>query len=455
MISLPISAFGPVFEDLRGATQKAYLRAQAEREAVDLMLDLCNRLDGLGIHLTATRVPGEAGAVTLALEILLTPPNVAGRMADLRSAQGAPQGKIDWDVIYGQRAASPSFRPSFWPYADTADQAADLADQNQAEAAFDADIADDVVVLVIPEFVPPEDAQGPVEAVSAVPDWLRPQSELLSEHEIPAGQPADMVQDAANPVSPPAAQPADEPVSGAGPEASDALPCADAPAPEVAGSGDHQVKLDEAAQYAPWTPREIDILMVQRKAGVEFDDICKLLPGRTKKASEVKFHKHRPQWEAAQNLKANLTPPLLAPVAVIEVAPPPMAVVAPVAAPPAPEGAIAATTLPASDQTLLASGRLPMSQDLSIAAREMRARMNALGYAAPFTPYIDYTLVSDLAKGVKLDMISADLGIDTQLLKRRWMTMIAGIEAPRGGLSPNDQGNLLVELRARMMGAAK
>lgn len=99
------------------------------------------------------------------------------------------------------------------------------------------------------------------------------------------------------------------------------------------------------------------------------------------------------------------------------------------------------------------SGRMVFDITLPAAQREMRDHLNRMGNPPPFTALVDYSLVSDLARGLKLAFIATDLGIDTQLLQRRWAAMINPFVAPRGGLSINDQQHLLAEVKARMLAA--
>ena len=84
----------------------------------------------------------------------------------------------------------------------------------------------------------------------------------------------------------------------------------------------------------------------------------------------------------------------------------------------------------------------PFDPGVPVWQREIQDRLDRLGNPAPFTPQVDLALLEGLAKGHKLNWISADLGIDFLDLKRRFTLLV-----PEPGIAA--QARVLNMLRAR------
>lgn len=82
--------------------------------------------------------------------------------------------------------------------------------------------------------------------------------------------------------------------------------------------------------------------------------------------------------------------------------------------------------------------------------RAANANLSALGYRRPFNAQADLQLVEDLLKGMKLDVMAADMLISAVDLKNRWRALLSAVGTPEGKL-PNieEQTHLLEILRAR------
>ena len=82
--------------------------------------------------------------------------------------------------------------------------------------------------------------------------------------------------------------------------------------------------------------------------------------------------------------------------------------------------------------------------------RTANANLSALGYRRPFNAQGDLQLVEDLLKGMKLDMVAADMLISAVDLRNRWRALLSAVGTPEGKL-PNieEQRHLLEILRAR------
>lgn len=82
--------------------------------------------------------------------------------------------------------------------------------------------------------------------------------------------------------------------------------------------------------------------------------------------------------------------------------------------------------------------------------RTANANLNALGYRKPFNAAADLQLVEDLLKGIKIDVLSADMLISAIDIKNRWRALLSAVGTPEGKL-PNleEQGHLIEILRAR------
>ena len=111
------------------------------------------------------------------------------------------------------------------------------------------------------------------------------------------------------------------------------------------------------------------------------------------------------------------------PVKPVEIVPPP----------PPPAAAIEAVVPPAP----------PFDPVLPAWQRECEDRLDRLGNPAPFTPQVDLALLEGLAKGHKLNWISADLGIDFVDLKRRFALLV-----PEPGIVAQTRALEMLRLRA-------
>ncbi len=82
--------------------------------------------------------------------------------------------------------------------------------------------------------------------------------------------------------------------------------------------------------------------------------------------------------------------------------------------------------------------------------RTANANLSALGYRRPFTARGDLQLVEDLLKGMKIDVVAADMLISAVELKNRWRALLSAVGTP-DGKQPNmeEQAHLLEILRAR------
>jgi hypothetical protein len=85
----------------------------------------------------------------------------------------------------------------------------------------------------------------------------------------------------------------------------------------------------------------------------------------------------------------------------------------------------------------------PVDPGVPVWRREIEDRLNRLGNAAPFTPQVDLALLEGLAKGHKLNWISADLGIDFVDLKRRFALLV-----PEPGIAAQARVLNMLRLRA-------
>ena len=114
-------------------------------------------------------------------------------------------------------------------------------------------------------------------------------------------------------------------------------------------------------------------------------------------------------------------------------APPRAPTAAEAVAAPQPVGAVVEAVVPPAP---------PFDPGVPVWRREIEARLDRLGNAAPFTPQVDLALLEGLAKGHKLGWISTDLGIDFEALKARFRQLV-----PEPGIVAQDR--VLTVLRAR------
>jgi hypothetical protein len=85
----------------------------------------------------------------------------------------------------------------------------------------------------------------------------------------------------------------------------------------------------------------------------------------------------------------------------------------------------------------------PFDPGVPVWQREIQDRLDRLGNLAPFTPQVDLALLEGLAKGHKLNWISADLGIDFVDLKRRFALLV-----PEPGIAAQARVLNMLRLRA-------
>lgn len=82
--------------------------------------------------------------------------------------------------------------------------------------------------------------------------------------------------------------------------------------------------------------------------------------------------------------------------------------------------------------------------------RAATAALNALGYKAPFDTLVDLALTEGLLKGIKIDMLAADLRIDAPALKNRWRLLVDCVGTHDGNHPTlEEQRHLLDILRHR------
>lgn len=82
--------------------------------------------------------------------------------------------------------------------------------------------------------------------------------------------------------------------------------------------------------------------------------------------------------------------------------------------------------------------------------RQASAQLNALGHRRPHTPATDLQLAEDVLKGLKLDVIAADMLISAIDLKNRWRALLSAVGTPEGRMpSMDEQSHLLQILRFR------
>lgn len=82
--------------------------------------------------------------------------------------------------------------------------------------------------------------------------------------------------------------------------------------------------------------------------------------------------------------------------------------------------------------------------------RTASAHLNALGHRKPHTPATDLQLAEDVLKGLKLDVIAADMLISAVDLKNRWRALLSAVGTPEGNRPTIDeQEHLLQVLRFR------
>lgn len=396
-------SYAPLFNDLKQEVQISYLHACYRREAVDILLDACDRLAAMGFAVDVQRVPGAAGALTLALDVMLVSPQVAERVEQIRGYQGSRAAAINWDVVYGPFGQFGQFR--------------------RAEAVAPAGAA-------------------AVSPVADAPAADVAQSELLSEQEIPAGPPAAEGQDAAAMPMSGASVAVAEPAVCEGPDAAAPLPEPVATAPSEAGEWADGAGGAGFVVPLPWTPEEDSAAIAAYVAAL---DRGSSVAHAARRAADIVGRPYEgTRWRLTVKMKAQ--------VAAARGMPAQAVLPAPAASVPVSAEAVAAAAVAAAAQVPVpaGAGKMPLDIKLPQVQRLIRDHMNMLGNPAPFSRYVDFSLVSDLAKGLKLDIISADLGIDSQKLQRRWIAMIEPIALPRGGVSAADQQHLLAEMKARV-----
>lgn len=82
--------------------------------------------------------------------------------------------------------------------------------------------------------------------------------------------------------------------------------------------------------------------------------------------------------------------------------------------------------------------------------RTANANLSTLGYRRPFTARGDLQLVEDLLKGMKIDVVAADMLISAVELKNRWRALLSAVGTPDGKQPTiEEQAHLLEILRAR------
>lgn len=162
----------------------------------------------------------------------------------------------------------------------------------------------------------------------------------------------------------------------------------------------------------PWEHGEDERIVEATLAGLRAPEIAAEL-GRTKAAVAHRIA-HQLRDRIAQARNARLRKPAER-VAAAEPAPAP--------SPSAPHAAPAMTGAP---------GWL----------RELRARLDALGHAAPWTPELDHRLAAGLCAGRRLDDLAQALGVTPQGARSRWRMLL-----PEPGIDA--QTRLLAELKQR------
>lgn len=82
--------------------------------------------------------------------------------------------------------------------------------------------------------------------------------------------------------------------------------------------------------------------------------------------------------------------------------------------------------------------------------KKAQAYLNALGYRWPWSADLDLQLAEEILRGVKLDVLAADMTIDPVSLNSRWRALLAAVGTPEGRRATiEEQTHLLEILRAR------
>ena len=81
--------------------------------------------------------------------------------------------------------------------------------------------------------------------------------------------------------------------------------------------------------------------------------------------------------------------------------------------------------------------------------------LNALGHRKPHTPATDLQLAEDVLKGLKLDVIAADMLISAVDLKNRWRALLSAVGTPEGNRPTIDEQEYLLQILRFRAGKSK